>query len=326
MAEPNLSELVTTTLRKRSSIIADNVSRNNALLSRLQSNGNVKPADGGRTIVQPLIHTELANFQWYSGYETLDVTPTAVVDAAEFNWKQCAANVVWSGLEVRVQNAGTSQQIDLLEARMQAAEITMANQVSTAIYTDGTGTSGKEITGLGLAVSSAPNAIIYGGINASAHTFWRNQATDRASISVDADKLEQSMRTMWLSCTQGGSSPDLIVMGANSYSNFWSKLVDIQRVTESTQAVMGFSSLKFVTADVVYDGDQVGVGTSVLGTSTVYFLTTQHLFFRPHTNTNFTTLDERTPFNQDANNVPLVFAGNLTCNQKRVQGILYGDA
>lgn len=326
MAEPNLTELVTTTLRKRSSVIADNVSRNNALLSRLQARGNVKPADGGRTIVQPLIHTELANFQWYSGYETLDVSPTAVIDAAEFNWKQCAANIVWSGLEVRVQNAGTSQQIDLLEARMQAAEITMANQVSTAIYTDGTGTNGKEITGLGLAVASLPNDITYGGIQSSSHTFWRNQFLDSASISTNATKLEASMRRMWLSCTQGGDSPDLIVMGNNAYEKFWSQLAGIQRVTESSEAVRGFSSLKFVTADVVYDGDQVGVGSSVLGTSTIYFLNTKYLFFRPHSATNFTTLDERTPFNQDANNVPLVFAGNLTCNQKRVQGILHGDA
>lgn len=91
MAQPNMTELVTTTLRKRSSIIADNVSRNNALLSRLSSRGNVKTADGGRTIVEPLIHTELANFKWYSGYETLDTSPTAVVDAAEFelSWIPC---------------------------------------------------------------------------------------------------------------------------------------------------------------------------------------------------------------------------------------------
>jgi len=324
MAQPNLTELVTTTLRNRSSVIADNVSRNNALLSRLQSNGNVKPADGGRTIVQPLIHTELANFQWYTGYETLDTTPTAVIDAAEFNWKQCAANVVWSGLEVRVQNAGTSQQIDLLEARMQAAEITMANQVSSSIYGDGTGTSGKEITGLGIAVASAPSAQVYGGIDASVHTFWRNQFIDNASICADAADLEREMRNLWLSCTQGGETPDLIVMGTHSYNFYWSRLTNIQRITTSEEAVLGFSSLKFVTADVVYDGDQTGANNSLMSANAVYMLNTKYLFFRPHVNTNFTTLDERSPFNQDANNVPLVFAGNLTCNQKRAQGILFG--
>jgi hypothetical protein len=115
-------------------------------------------------------------------------------------------------------------------------------------------------------------------------------------------------------------------MGTNAYNLFWSRLTNIQRVTTSDEAVMGFSSLKFVNADVVFDGDQVGVGSSVLGTSTCYFLNTQYLFFRPHTNTNFVPLDERSPFNQDANNVPLVFAGNLTGNQRRTQGILYGDA
>ena len=114
-------------------------------------------------------------------------------------------------------------------------------------------------------------------------------------------------------------------MGQNAYARYWGQLTSIQRITESTEAVLGFSSLKFVNADVVYDGDQAGVGNSVHHTSTVYFLNTDHLFFRPHSATNFTTLDERTPFNQDANNVPLVFAGNMTCNQKRVQGILYAN-
>lgn len=241
------------------------------------------------------------------------------------NWKQCAANVVWSGLEVRVQNAGTSQQIDLLEARMQAAEITMANQVSSSIYGDGTGTNGKEITGLGLAVASAPTAITYGGIDTAVHTFWTNQFLQTVSISANAAKQEASMQGMWLSCTQGGDTPDLIVCGLQAYQNFWTRLVNIQRVTESTEAVMGFSSLKFVTADVVYDGDQVGANNSLMTTSNLYFLNTQYIFFRPHVNTNFTTLDERTPYNQDAGNVPLVFAGNITMNQKRVHGILWGS-
>ena len=52
MASPNLSEIVTTTLRNRSGKLADNVTNNNALLNRLNKKGNVKPVDGGRTIVQ----------------------------------------------------------------------------------------------------------------------------------------------------------------------------------------------------------------------------------------------------------------------------------
>ena len=53
MANPNLSEIVTTTLRNYSGVIADNVSAHNALLRRIDSRGNKRPATG-RDIVQEL--------------------------------------------------------------------------------------------------------------------------------------------------------------------------------------------------------------------------------------------------------------------------------
>ena len=49
-----LTEIVTTTLRNRSGQLADNISLNNALLSRLKKKGKVKTVSGGRTIVQEL--------------------------------------------------------------------------------------------------------------------------------------------------------------------------------------------------------------------------------------------------------------------------------
>lgn len=319
MPEINITELVATTLRNRSSITADNISLNNALLSRLQQRGNVVPADGGRIITQPLLHSELTNFQWYSGYETLDVSPNPVVDAAEFSWKQAASNVVWSGLEIRIQNAGQQQQIDLLEARMQSAEITMANNVAVGLYSDGTGTSGKQITGLQAAVDSTPTVGVYGGIDPAVHSFWQNNAIVTASVSTNASKLEGVMRNQWLQCTRAGETPDLIVTEDILYANFWSQLQSIQRVTESSEAVRGFNSLKWVTADVVYDGDTM---ESASAGQKMYMLNTKYIFFRPHTNTNFTSLDERSPVNQDANNVPMVFAGNLACNQRRVHSVI----
>ena len=51
---PGLNEVVTTTLRNRSGKLADNVTRNNALLNRLRERGKSKPFDGGRTITQEI--------------------------------------------------------------------------------------------------------------------------------------------------------------------------------------------------------------------------------------------------------------------------------
>ena len=58
MASPNLSEIVTTTLRNRTGKLADNVTKNQALLNRMKRRGTIDPVSGGRTIVQELEYAE----------------------------------------------------------------------------------------------------------------------------------------------------------------------------------------------------------------------------------------------------------------------------
>ena len=56
MASPNavFTELVSTTFRKHRKDIKDNVSKNNALLRRLESKKQTRLEDGGLSITQPL--------------------------------------------------------------------------------------------------------------------------------------------------------------------------------------------------------------------------------------------------------------------------------
>ena len=62
MASPNLSEIVTSTLRHRLPDLADSVTNHNALLRRLRERGNARKVAGGRTIVQPLEYAENGTF------------------------------------------------------------------------------------------------------------------------------------------------------------------------------------------------------------------------------------------------------------------------
>ena len=62
MAFPNLSEIVTTTLRNRTGELADNFSRNNALIRRLSARGRIKEFSGGRTIVQEIAYSNNQTF------------------------------------------------------------------------------------------------------------------------------------------------------------------------------------------------------------------------------------------------------------------------
>lgn len=326
MASPNLDEITTTTLRNRKKEFADNISKSNALLSRLSAKGNIDLLDGGRTIVKELEYAENSTFKYYSGYEQLDISPSDVFTAAEYPWKQAAVNVSWSGLENRVQNAGAEQALRLIASRIRNAEKTMANQISIGIYSDGTGSAGKQITGLQAQVADAPTTGTVGGINRQNFAFWQNQQKQQTSAD-NSTELLTNMQTLWTACSRGTDRPDLIVAGATYYNLFWSGLSPIQRLNDAGTGVRGFKSFQFVDADVVLDGGQATGSANDWGgglsATRMYFLNTDYIYWSVHSATNMEPMDEKLSLSQDATVKPILFAGNLTMSNAGLQGVLH---
>jgi hypothetical protein len=316
MPSPNLTEIVTTTLYKRNKELADNISNGNALLARLNEKGNVRSADGGRQIVEELEYAENSTFMYYSGYEVLDISPSDVFSAAVFDWKQAAVNVSASGLEVEIQNSGREAVINLLEKRIDNAMKTMRNNLSTGVYSDGTGTAGKQIGGLQHIVADDPTSGTVGGIDRASFSFWENQTSGDADLSTAALLLNE-MQDMWLETMRGPDKVDFIAADQVLFNLFWDSLSDMQRITGSDDGVYGYQSLKFVTADVFYDGD------SGIPASHMYFLNTDYIYLRPHSSRNVVPLERKSAINQDAMVVPVVWAGNLTCSNASLQGVVY---
>jgi len=155
MSFPDLSDLVATTLEYRGKKIADSVTAMNALLTRLEQKGCIRPVGGGRLIYEPFSFAQNGNGGWYSGYDNLSVAASDVISGAEFSWKQYAVPVVMSGLE-ELQNDGEEAVIDLLDSRLDVAEATMRNDIASGLYSDGTGSGGKQIVGLDAAVPADP--------------------------------------------------------------------------------------------------------------------------------------------------------------------------
>lgn len=320
MASPNsdFTEIVTTTLRNRSGKLADNVSKGNALLAQLKQQGGWKAATG-RTIVQELEYSE-GNFLWYSGYETIPITPPDVFTAAEYNWKQAASSVSISGLEKDVQNTGKEALINLMEARIKNAERTIKNQVTVGMYSDGTGTGGKEIGGLQLIVADDPTTGTVGGINAATYSWWRNQLYDFSveSVTASATTIQGSMNTMFLRCSRGDDKPNLILFDSVYYGYFWGSMQAIQRVTDPKMAKLGFTNLAFANnVPVVYE-DSTGMPASH-----GYFLNTDYLALRYAPDRLFKPSDTVRPANQDAETVLVLFAGNLACSNRSLQGVMH---
>lgn len=321
MTSPNLSEIVTTTLRNRSRQLADNVSNNNALLKRLMERGNIKMVSGGRTIVQELSYAENATYKRYTGYEVLDISPSDVFSAAEFNWKQAAVAVSISGLE-QLQNSGPEMMIDLLESRITNAERTFMNNLSVDIYSDGTADSGKQVGGLQLLVADDPTTGTVGGIDRASFTFWRNKLYDfsvEVAAPADATNIQAGMNTLYLRTSRGPDRVDMWVMDNNYFGFYWDSLQQIQRITQPNEADAGFAMLKFIGSDVFFDGGIGGAAPASHG----YALNTNFLFFRPHVNRNMVPLDpDRFAVNQDAMVKLIGFAGNMTVSNSCLQGVM----
>jgi len=322
-ANTSYTDIIATTIQNRSGVIADNVTKNNALLSRLSKRGNVKTFSGGNTIVQELSFQANGNAGFYSGYETLPIAAQDVISAAEYTIKQAACPVTISGLE-QLQNAGPQRIIDLLEGRISVAESSMANLIAISLYSDGTGSGGKEIDGLLKQVATAPNSGTVGGIDRATWTFWRNQifkATTTGGAATTATNIQNYFNRLWASMVRGADRPDLIMLDAVYWSFYLNSLQVLQRFTNAESADAGFASLKYMDADVVLDG---GIGGG-MPASTAYFLNTKYLFYRPHSERNMVPLspNQRYSVNQDAAVQIIAWAGNLTASGLQFQGKMF---
>jgi hypothetical protein len=318
MAFPNISDIIATTIDSRTRKIADNVTANNALLSKLSMKGKIKPASGGVKILQELSFAENSNQGWYSGYDLLPVGVSDVLSAAEYDWKQAAVPVVISGLEM-LQNSGRERMIDLMEGRLGVAESTIANLISDGLYSDGTGSGGKEITGLDAAVPVNPATGTYGGIDRATWTFWRSQFQ---TVTVTAANVQQTMNALWASQVRGSDRPDLLLMDNLFWQIYVASLQAQQRFNSPEVGNLGFPTLKFMDADVVLDG---GIGGFVPA-STMFSLNCDYIFYRPHSDRNMVSLspNRRYSTNQDAEVQILAWAGNLTTSGSRYQGRING--
>lgn len=318
MAFPNVTDIVATTIEKRSRKIQDNVTKNNALLSWLERRGNNRKFNGGSVILEELSFAENGNVGWYSGYDLLPVAAADVISAAQFSICQAACPVIISGLE-QLKNNGPEQMIDLLESRIKVAESTMANLLAAGVYSDGTGSGGKQITGLDAMVPVTPTTGTYGAIDRATWTFWRSKSTT-AGVALTTATVQAAMNTMWASLVRGSDRPDLIGMDNNFWGIYIGSLQPQQRFMDPERANLGFSTIKFMDADVVLDGGIGGYAT----TKTAYFLNTKYINWRPHAQRNMVTLNpnKRYAINQDAEVSILAWAGNITCSGAQYQGRL----
>lgn len=317
-ANSSVGQELATAINLYSDTMADNITNNNPLTYNLRKRGNVKPADGGNNIEETLMYAENGTVKWYQGSESLDTTNAEVIDAATFAWKQLNGNVTLDGLE-KIKNSGKSKKHDLYRAKIQVLEISLSNELGSAIFGAGTAYGGKVIGGLQQYIADDPTTGTVGGINraTSTNAFWRNQVVDMSTnigAVASSTNILAGFQKLWLACTRMSDMPDLIVADDDYFTYFDNALTANQRFVKSDEANGSFETYKYKNAKVYYDES--------CPDKHAYFLNTKYLFLREFPGRRFTVDDEIKIAGQDAVVVPVYWAGNLTMSNASLQGVL----
>lgn len=320
MADVNIGELAATTLRNRSKDVADAAVNNNALTKRLKAKGRIRQDYDGRSITLPVIYDGNGTAQRYSGFEVLNINDGKVIDAAEYFPVQAAVHFTISGREAAM-NSGKSAAVKLVDSRLKAAKTHASNFLNQELFSDGSLTN--QMGGLQQIIADDPTtSTTIGGINQNTYTWWRNQVYDFSDNSqTAAANMLDGMNSLWISCSTGSETPDLIVMSSDYYNILEKSLQQLQRYATAESGDIGFPTLMYKTANVVFDKSDSGMPASH-----AYFINTDYIELAVYKNLMFEMPagleDGLRPINQDGYVFPLLFMGNLVTDNRKRHGVL----
>ena len=323
-----------------------------------RSRKGIRIVNGGERIRVPLLYGKNTTVGSYSGYDVLDVTPQDGITTAFFTWRQVAGSIAISRLEER-KNAGEGQIRDLLQAKIQQTELTLRDELNQQMIGK-TVTSGVWSSGPGIANQTAnadldpllhlipkdpTSSVSVGNINQSTYSWWRPVIIDgsaahaskdagavRGFLCDDWSTLKMAARHLYNRCSRGGGgAPDLGLLDQLTFESYEASLDDKTRyMSTKGPASIGFDSIRFKNQDLIWDEmvPDVDGGYTYDDTSwnsgTWIMLNTDFLELVVDAETDFITTPFVRPENQDAKVAQILFMGNLTCSNRRKQGMIYG--
>lgn len=319
MATPVGTDVVTSISRRYiMPEIVDNIYRGNVVFYRLNQS-NKRIVRGGYQIEVPLMYQELNTGGPYSGFDVLDVAPSDTVKNGAWDWKQQYTNVTVDGLTL-IKTDSPEAIVNFLQMYFAQAEMQMANNLGTGIWSSGT--NPKQIDGLGMAVDDGGATAVYAGITRASNTWW-NAVEDAATATLTLS----SMQTMWGNTQYGGRHTTLIVGRQEQYNRFWALMAGAaggQRFPvgpgghDEQLASAGFTNLLFNNAPVLADPKVFDGPNST--NSALVFLNEDYIWMAVSPRADFYLEDFQTPVNQDAMVAKLLWAGNLIVTNCRTQG------
>lgn len=314
--------LLSSTLRKAldSGMFHDNVYNATPLLKWFRTGERLKVVDGGERMRVPVLTGKGSTFTWYTDYGSYNITPQVGQTTAFFTWKQAATSVAISGRERR-SNMGGEQLLNLVEAKKDQATQDMIDGIATGLYSDGTGSSNLQLTGLEAAIATTTTSGTYASINFGTNTSWRNQVA--TSVGSTATNGLTSIKSVYNNCCEGRGAttkPDLMVTTQAVHEVLESLIAPRVRYqpNPSGGADLGIEKLMFKGAEIIWD--------NFCTSGTLYILNGAHIRLFVHSKANFAMDEEgmQKPIDGDSRVGSILFMGNVMVNNRRKLGKLTG--
>lgn len=307
----DVENIATTTLQNVRGVMADNIFKANPTVFFLLANGRVELESGGRYLEEPLVYARNNTVKSYTGYDTIDVSPTEEFTNARYSWKQFAGSISISGLE-ELQNSGPEAIFNMLSKKIEVAEMSMKETLDEYVHDDAASKDPKDFLGLDNLVEDVAGGSqgVVGGIDRVANTWWRNKFRG----AVDPSTLTADMRTFYNECSRGITHPDILVTDYNLYELYEEQNQDKLRLHDTRLMDVGFDNLRFKGATLLPN--------EACLENHMYFLNTKFIRLKLHKRRNFVMTRFVKPHNQDARTSQILVAGNMTLNNSRFQGVL----
>ncbi len=351
----NYDALLSTTLFNYKAVMFDNIFKSTSFLAALRKLDGVEFVNGGERIARQIMYGR-STVASYSGYETVDVTPTDGITQCFYDWREIAGSITISRKEER-QNSGEAQIMDLLKQKIMQTEMSLKEKViqdiisgtvSSATFVPGNSVKDLNPLGYFFRKAKATNPTTggnVGNISAATYDWWRHNVGSFGSNGATGDDFTVAITTraglkygllkLYNLCTRGGdgSGPNLIVSGATTYEAYELSLDANLRYADQGMADMGFDTLKLKGATWVWDENMVDIysGTSPVGGNystataqtydTAFFLNTKFFKLYIDSQTDFVTTPFVAPENQTARTALVLFMGNTGVTNMRKHGV-----
>lgn len=312
MANSSMGQVVSASLRNRDSEVFDSVTNNNALLAYLKKGGRIKTKEGGRTYSVPINYAENQTAKFYDGgLESFSISTESNLTSSEWSRKFQAGFVYFTEAE-RQANKGEAQAVNLIENKIDVLKSTLANDMSTALYNNGS--VSNEVVGLQALVADTPTNTV-GGIDSNTYAYWKNKTA--TGTTATAANIKELLTSIWLETIRGTDRPDIIIAGTDMFTYYHDSLSDLQRFTTWDKAdVTNFEGLKFQSAMVLFD--------PTCNTKRMYGLDLSDMEFICDPGRRWAELGARDVTNALYEVVPVVWSGALAVKRRQSHFVLNG--